>query len=359
MKNEKNLTHRPLSEHVFHPNSFMVGDCDPTILHDDIPEILRRVYSFDSSFVGEGVRIAIVCALDDVALQQNMDVFCQRFGLEKTGISVFYPFGRTEDTSDGWLLESSLDTQWIYVFAPKAKMNVVFSKDSSVTSLLDAAEYAQKTLSADIICMCFGTDESASDGVLSGFMNDGKIFVSSSGDVGGSVSFPSSSPCCISVGGTDLSTLSGKRYSETAWKNTGGGKSDVFDIPFYQGRFFNIYGKSLGMRGTPDVSMCANYSAGVPVYVSQLGGWKMVSGTSLSASCFAGICACIKQKHPEIVTSEDMLSYLYNKAGGDGYAFPQYDFYDITVGRSGENYAERGWDFATGLGSPVIRQLLL
>ena len=355
MKREDNFTRRPMSAHVFHPHSEVLDNMSIDVISTETPDVLRRVYSFDESFDGQGVKIAVISALDNVALQQNMEVFCRYFGLDVPEISTFYPFGRAENTSRGWLTESSLDTQWIHVFAPGAKIDVVFAKDASAESLLDAAEYAQKTLLSDIICMCFGTDESASDMVQGKFMRDGKIFVSSSGDVGGVVSFPSASPQCISVGGTNLSfAFSGKRYFETAWKNTGGGESDVFGMPLYQTKI----GVPSRMRGTPDISMCANYNPGSPVYVSSLGGWKAVGGTSLACACFAGIGACIKQKHPELETSEDMLSFLYNRAGGDKYAFPQYDFYDVTIGRSGENYAERGWDFATGLGSPVIKRIL-
>lgn len=350
----------PLSEHVFRTHFGGGSVFVPTPVSGYVPEMMQKAYSYNGTWTGKGVKIAVVCAFDNEALEENMRIFCERFSLEVPMVSVFYPDGKSSGISREWLTESSLDTQWAHVFAPSAELAAVFSKDTSVEGLLYGAEYAQKELSADIICMCFGTEESTADEGLAGFMGDGGIFVASSGDMGGVVSFPSTSPDCISVGGTNLAlSASGKRLSETAWINGGGGKSDVFEIPFYQGRFFNIYGMTDGMRGTPDVSMMANYNPGVPVYVSQLGGWTTVGGTSLSAACFSGICACIKEKHPEIITSQDMLSFLYAKAGGDGYEFPQYNFYDITIGKSGDNYAEKGWDFATGLGSPVIRQILL
>lgn len=350
----------PLSRHEARTHFENQVGFDNEIKDGYTPEDLRMAYSYNPSFSGKGVKIAIISAFDNVGIEQNLETFCEKFSLPKTDISVYYPDGRAENTSREWLIESSLDTQWTHVFAPDSELFVVFSKDSDISSLVSASEYAQKELSADIICMCFGTRETSLDSGLSGFMKDGGIFLSSSGDTGGSVSFPSTSPFCISVGGSNLSlSPSGKRISETAWKNGGGGKSDIFDIPFYQGRFFNIYGMTDGKRGVPDVSMMANFSPGAPVYVSQLGGWTNVGGTSLACACFAGVCACIKEKYPEIRTSTDMLSFLYNKAGGDGYEFPQYNFYDITVGKSGNNYAERGYDFATGLGSPAIRQILL
>ena len=147
----------------------------------------------------------------------------------KNACRVYYPDGRAENTSREWLIESSLDTQWAHVFAPDSELFVVFSKDSDISSLVSASEYAQKELSADIICMCFGTRETSLDSGLSGFMKDGGIFLSSSGDTGGVVSFPSTSSFCISVGGSNLSlSPSGKRISSAAWTNGGGGKSDIF-----------------------------------------------------------------------------------------------------------------------------------
>ena len=349
-----------LSRHVFDVHSRGDGNYGKTLPDAYTPELLRRVYSADGSYSGKGIRIAVISAFDNQNIKKDFEVFCRTFALPETELSVYRLHDGTNSGTRGWLTESALDVQWARVFAPDAQISVVFSEDAQVENLLAAAEFARKELSADIICMCFGTDESAADAKLSDFMKDGGIFVASSGDTGGKVSFPSTSPCCLSVGGTNLTlSMSGGRISETAWIGGGGGKSNIFEIPMYQGRFFNIYGMADGMRGTPDVSMMANYNPGVPVYVSQLGGWTAVGGTSLACACFAGICACIKERHPEIVTSEDMLSFLYSKAGGDGYDFYQYNFHDITIGKSGENYAERGWDFATGLGSPIIRQLLL
>lgn len=350
----------PLSQHTFFPHFEMQDGFDSEMMYGYTPDNLKKAYSFDYGLDGNGVTIAVISAFDNIALNSSLSRFSRTYSLPQAEARLFYPYGRAENTSREWLIESSLDTQWVHAFAPSSHIAVVFAPNSQAESLLMCARYAEEELSADVVCMCFGAQESIDDVRISDLLKDsGCIFVSSSGDVGGEVRFPSVSPYCISVGGTNLVlSSSGKRLSETAWKNGGGGKSDVFEIPPYQGRFFNIYGMSDGMRGTPDVSMMANYNPGVPVYVSELGGWTSVGGTSLSAACFAGMCACIKQKHPEITTSADMLSFLYSKAGGDGYAFPQYSFYDVTIGKSGDNYAMEGWDFATGLGSPVLRRIL-
>lgn len=359
MKKCDTLAKRPLSGHVFHPHFEGADGFEGETPSGYTPERLRRAYSFDARYTGKGVKIAVIGALDNVAAEVNMRVFSEKFSLPVPEMSVFYYGERAENTSRAWLVESSLDTQWAHVFAPDAEIMLVFAANADVRTMLSAAEYASAELSADIVCMSFGTDESASDEALSAFMEgEDCIFISSSGDTGGVVSFPSSSPHCVSVGGTNLSL--GKEWIlETAWINGGGGASDVFGIPAFQARFSDLYTLSEGKRATPDLSMMANYSPGVPVFVSQLGGWTTAGGTSLACACFSGICACIKERYPEIRTGVDMLSFLYGKAGTTSYAKPQYSFHDITVGKSGSYYATEGWDFATGLGSPVISQLLL
>ena len=325
------------------------------------PSQLRRAYSYDANFDGDGMKIAIITAFDNVAVQQNMNVFCEEFGLPVPKMSVYYPDGRADNTTNRWLMESSLDTQWAHVFAPSAEICVVFAKSSDIESLMSAVFYASDTLGAHIISMSFGTEESATDGELSRFFEDSdSIFVASSGDRGCSVSFPSSNPFVVSVGGTrPVFNMSGTRIiDEYAWKNSGGGTSDIFSISPWQSRFADISVMTGGKRGMPDLSMMASTELGAAVYSAQLGGWTTVGGTSLSAACFAGVCACIRQNHPEIKKSGDMSAFLYDRAGGDKYALPQYSFRDITIGMSGNCRAFSGWDFASGLGSPVIRRLV-
>ena len=325
------------------------------------PEILKNVYSYDTSFSGQDIKIAVVSAFDSTGLKENLEVFDKEFNLERANISSHYPFGKNSTYSREWETEANLDVQWAHAFAPKSEISVVFSPNTAIENLLMCAKYAAEELGCGIILMCFGVNEGSDNSQLSDiFSRQASVFVSSSGDIGGQVSFPSTSPCCISVGGTNLSaSITGTRISESAWSDGGGGKSRIFQAPLYQSEFSDISAMSNGMRGTPDISMSANFNPGGAVYISQLGGWTNVGGTSFAAACFAGICACIKQKNKKIKTSKDMLSFLYEKAGTTGYSEPQYNFYDITLGRSGNNFAKTGWDFATGLGSPVIRQLLL
>ena len=353
----------PLTRHVFTPH-FTGGEDFSLSIYDGgfTPSMLRSAYDFDETITGRGIKIAIVSALDNVGIKENMKVFCHAFSLPEAKMEVFYPFGRSGSTSSGWLTESSLDSQWAHVFAPESELYVVFSRDADVKNMMECARFSSQELGADIVLLSFGSDESLVDKQLSLFFEESQsVFVSSSGDVGSHVSFPSTNPFCISVGGTTL-ILDKRNYSridERAWQNSGGGASEIFPIQPWQGRFYDIYGLSNGFRATPDVSMSADMKNGAYVYVSALGGWTTVGGTSFAASCFAGVCALIKSRHSEIKNSADMLYYLYAKAGNVGYSVPQYYFNDIVTGNSGIYFAQPGWDFATGLGSAKIRQLLL
>ena len=351
----------PLSSDVVLAHSRNSGVYSSRPLSGYTPSMLRTAYRATGSYTGKGMKISVICALDNEAIRESLDIFCKEFSLPSASISVHYPDGRADSTDDMWLTESSLDTQWAHAFAPDADLSVVFSKDTALYSLLSSAEYASDTLGADIILMCFGKQESADLSSQNDFFGSkNSIFIASSGDEGGAVFYPSSSPDVISVGGTrlTLSQNTGAVINEVAWQNSGAGPSAVFPLSYGQRNFDGISALSGGNRATPDLSLCASETPGCACYVSALGGWTTVSGTSLSAACFAGICACIKERHPEIVTTRHLSEFLYEKAGKNAYSSPQYNYHDIIFGKSGRYSAFIGWDFATGLGSPVIRQLL-
>ena len=341
----------PVSRNVFVPHYESDEIFTPTPLNGYTPAQLRTAYGFDSSFSAEGVKIAVVCAFDNVALSYNTEMFCRNFNLPLPDISVHYPFGKADITTESWITESSLDVQWISVFAPKAQIMCVFAKNALTDNMLSAVEYA-KTLKPDIISMSFGTVESA-DFLQTNriFDTSGIIFVSSSGNTPAIPHFPSSSPHVLSVGATEL-ILNGNhtRLSESVWKNTGSGTSGLFPIPPYQLHMNGINTLTEGQRGVPDVSFCGSRSYGASIFVSSRGGWTTAGGTSLSCACVSGICACIVKSNPSIKET-GINNFLYALAGKTRYTLPQYYFYDITSGSNGRYSASEGWDLCSGLGS--------
>jgi parallel beta-helix repeat protein len=191
-------------------------------------------------------------------------------------------------------------------------------------------------------------------------------FFAASGDYGW-VSYPSTSPEVVAVGGTNLSlTSSGQWSNEVAWadgliENSAGGYSTDFPIPSYQQT--DGFAGNNGMRTTPDVSASASFHYPVPVYAPAYLGtatpWGSGGGCSLSAPLWAGMASIADQGRVlaggQPLGATQMLTDLYSV----GRIAPG-DFHDITQGTnpfSGYS-AGPGYDLVTGLGSPRANLLL-
>jgi subtilase family serine protease len=135
-------------------------------------------------------------------------------------------------------------------------------------------------------------------------------FVTGSGDVAGTVSYPSTSPYVVSVGGTSLQrdTLGNLTGNETAWQLSGGGISGVYPTPGFQNTT-TVGGVLLPRRGTPDLAFNADPNSGIALYVATGfgdvdgdslpdSGWLPggAGGTSAAAPEIAGLIALANQK---------------------------------------------------------------
>ena len=161
----------------------------------------------------------------------------------------------------------------------------------------------------------------------------------------------------IAVGGTNLA-LSGSHVAtpivETAWSGSGGGCSRYEPALAAQSGFVPTTCK---LRAVPDVSIDGGDNGAVSVYISKQGGWFGMYGTSLAVQLYAGLIATVNGGRASHLTSA--LSDLYAAAGGSAY---ESHFRDITSGSSGSGRtsfrAGPGWDFTTGLGSPLAGALV-
>ena len=135
--------------------------------------------------------------------------------------------------------------------------------------------------------------------------------------------------------------------SESAWSGSGGGCSSVEGAIAAQKNFVP---SSCRNRATPDAAMDGGSAGAVQTYVSLEGGWYAVWGTSLSAQLLAGVVAIANGERTSSLASA--LSDIYADASGALYTN---DFRDITSGTTG---AGKGWDFVSGLGSPVVNSLI-
>lgn len=168
--------------------------------------------------------------------------------------------------------------------------------------------------------------------------------------------FPASSPYVLACGGTRLVASNGAIASEVVWNDdptssaSGGGVSDVFDLPDYQKDARVPPSANPGARigrGLPDVAGNASPATGYQVRVDFLN--FVVGGTSAVAPLWAGLVTLMNASLPKPVGWLNPL--LYGPAAGSS-------FRDITSGNIGAYAAEPGWDACTGWGSPDGTRLL-
>ncbi|KAJ6474970.1 family S53 protease [Mycena sanguinolenta] len=192
------------------------------------------------------------------------------------------------------------------------------------------------------------------------------LFASGDGGVGGFQpifcevfvpSSPSDCPFITSVGGvTGLPP-------QTAASFSSGGFSETFEVPDYQAVDVAAYVASIGneydglysrnSRGIPDLAMQAEN-----VEFAWEGGLFLVNGTSAATPMFAAMIALINDRL--IAAGKPVLGFLnpflYSAQGRAA-------FTDITFGMNpgcGTNgfSAGPGWDPVSGLGTPLLDQLL-
>lgn len=179
--------------------------------------------------------------------------------------------------------------------------------------------------------------------------------------------YPSSDPSVTSVGATFLQLNSGDSTinSEQAWDvsstaATGGGKSE-FSAPSWQLAALKRARYDPSHRWTPDVAMDGDPGSGLLGYAWHEGGydsWGPLGGTSLSSPLWAGIAADYDQRAAAVgaapLGAANQVLYRLNPS--------KRDLFDVT---SNENDgsdlagpAVKGWDPATGLGTPNAASLV-
>jgi hypothetical protein len=332
---------------------------------------------------GTGQTIALVDEYNDANIQKDLTTFDSDYGLPAPpSFKVVSQTGSTTNlpksaAGTGWDVEESLDVEWAHSIAPGANLILV-----ECTNLSTGDEWAASQPGVSIISNSWGGSESGGEtGADSDWSNPsstgspGVAFLFSAGD-SGTISYPSSSPNVLSVGGTTLNLNSnGTWASETGWNNGGGGGISADESrPSYQN--VTVAGIAVSsvvgsQRGNPDISMDANPSTGVYVLDTLTQGSSPfdVGGTSLSCPMMAGLVAIIDQGRAQVglqplntsvesqaspnLTSYQLQTDIYDLAANTStYAT---DFHDITSGYNNnkKDNATTGYDLVTGLGSPI------
>jgi subtilase family serine protease len=258
--------------------------------------------------------------------------------------------------------------------APDAQIILVEANSNSFSDLFTAVKVAGEyvacggtsttcpggTGEGEVSMSWGGSEFSTETSYDSHFNQSTVVYVAAAGDTGGAVIYPSTSPDVISAGGTTLE-FSGTTFTgEIGWSDGGGGPSRYEGVPSYQSSISGIYALVGSKRGTPDVSFDADPNSGVSVYDStpyeRQSGWWVVGGTSVSAPSLAGI---INAAAGTYVGTSNVLSEIYSNylsTPSSSYGTTSYmggDFRDITSGKAGKYSAGLGWDFVTGVGSPL------
>jgi kumamolisin len=195
--------------------------------------------------------------------------------------------------------------------------------------------------------------------------DNGSADMSSDWDGKPHADFPASSPYALACGGTTLLATGATIASETVWNDgqnggaTGGGVSDVFALPAYQGSVsVPLSPTKFRGRGLPDLAGDADPNTGYQIYLD--GKWQVFGGTSAVAPLNAALLALINQQlQQKYSTTAGQINPQIYAAGASS------AFRDITVGNNdiegdlhGEYSAGPGWDACSGFGVPMGAKLL-
>ena len=337
------------------------------------PSLISKAYNFTQAYsagdLGQGVTIAIVDAYGDPNLAYDVNAFDHLNNLPGINLTVEYPMGRPLSVNMQWAIETSTDVEWAHAMAPDARIDLFVSPTGNLIPMMNITSTIISHDMANIISLSWGIPESEQSGqelatysaMLQQAQYNGISIVASSGDQGAfdgtplyTVNFPASDPYVLSVGGTSLSFFNNVIIQQ-AWGGklngntygSGGGFSSYFSKPSYQDGIHNITNK----RGVPDVAMDADNYTGIEVITG--GGQYRIGGTSIGAPIWSAVIALLDEHDRVSIGNPDYLFYQI-------YRTPYYNssFSQIYSGSNGYYSASQGWNPVTGLGTPLVWQLI-
>ena len=262
--------------------------------------------------------------------------------------------------------------------APGARIVVYFAPNTDA-GFIDAIKSAARDAghAPTVISISWGgaesiwsaQDRTAMNAALQAAALQGITILVAAGDSGAAdgiaggaphVDFPASSPWVLAVGGTRLVAKDNEIQSEIAWNSgahggaTGGGVSDVFDLPPWQADA-NVPARHDGGkgRGLPDVAAVADPETGYAILVD--GKWSVVGGTSLATPLWAGLIALLNQGLGKNVGY--LNPKLYQRIGPAG-VLNEITQGNNAVGTLPGYSARKGWNPVAGWGTPDGRKLL-
>jgi subtilase family serine protease len=361
---------------------------------------------YAESDFGQGVHVAMV----ELEVDSPTDIASYQSCYGTHAVVNYIPIdgGATPDRHYGQYgsSEAALDIEDVIGLAPEAAIDVYQGPDSSDTSqILDVWSAIMDADTDEIVSTGWGGCEPDSDPALleaehnlfSQAATQGQVVFAAAGDYGSTdclpdqgsaytsqlaVDDPASQPYVIGVGGTSINLTS---QTETAWNESGsgngaggGGVSAKWCMPAYQDQsglagLISPYSLSAPtacgtkrpyMREVPDVSADADPVSGYVTYWD--GAWQGgEAGTSAAAPLWAAAAALVDSspycgEYGSTDATGTLSTTLYQIANSDYYPSA---LFDVTRGSnaykpsrySGSLYpATKGYDMATGLGTPLL-----
>jgi kumamolisin len=389
---------------------FIAGRHDPIVpafMRPLVEDVVRPSTepALRAAVPGAGLSPAGIARAYDIEplVRQGMDgtgqsvVFIEVDGVDQSALSAFAsrfhlpPFHyRTLGPALTPGPEATMDLEVVHAIAPKARLivynfrqSVISASGIQLLSSLISANPGSIISESIAFCERYSTAAGARAFESAYALADlaGEAAFVSTGDSGAfgcispsdtsptqaaiSAMLPAASPGVTAVGGTRLSVRAdGSWYNETVWEDpvetegTGGGASGYFARPSWQRApglvaQANLYGVP-NRRLLPDVSADADPASGMTIAFPGSGGspsWGRGGGTSQAAPIWAAIAALIDQylvqnHHQKIGW---MNPALYSLAQTPQ---PYPPFHDVSVGSNLAFAAGKGYDMATGLGTP-------
>jgi kumamolisin len=356
-----------------HTEAIPGGGFSPTGIMDAYD--IRPLQRLGIDGAGQTIVFVEVDGVDESALS----AYSQRFHLPPLNYTTYGPQLKPGP-------EATMDLEVVHAIAPRARLVVynlpfadifadlhrqlsqliarsagdIFSESLAICERSDTKQNAQALQSA------YAQADAAGEAVFAATGDDaafGCITQSNTAPVSSAVSamIPAACPGVTAVGGTRLSVRGdGAWYDETVWEDplqtegTGGGPTRLYGRPSWQrapgvSQQDSTY-NTAGYRLLPDVSADADPASGMAIDIPQTG-WTDGGGTSQATPIWAAITALIdqylEQQHHH---SLGWLNPALYSLARTPQAYPP--FHDVTVGTNLVYPATKGYDMATGLGTP-------
>lgn len=259
----------------------------------------------------------------------------------QNGSTTALPAGNT-----GWAQEIDLDVQMASAVCPLCSILLVEGTSAGfadlTTAVTTASQFAGVKAISNSYSTAVGTDLAATSyPAYANAAAKGIAVTVSTGDSGYGVSFPSTVPQVIAVGGTTLRlNADGSIASQAAWSGAGSGCS-ISNAPLAWQTTTATTAACKGKRPVADVSAVADPATGVSVYYD--GAWYVFGGTSVSAPIVGAWLALDAGYSTSRSASQHVWSDL--------------TWTDVTSGTNGTCTTKAlctgllGWDGPTGLGA--------